>query len=104
LVPVSFGAPDAECKEPWYLQLNPNGKVPTIDDDGLTICESPALNLYLAEKYKSPMYPSTLQGKGKVLPGQARRRLGSRRWHVGQRAIAALRHLRLPLVAMIRTR
>jgi len=67
---VSFGAPDAECKEPWYLQLNPNAKVPTIDDDGFTICESPAINLHLAEKYKSPMHPSTLRAKASPFLGR----------------------------------
>jgi glutathione S-transferase len=67
LIPVSFGVPDAECKKPWYLQLNPNGKLPTIDDDGFILWESAAINLYLAEKYKSQMYPLTVQGRGKLL-------------------------------------
>ena len=67
LVPVSFGVPDAECKKPWYLQLNPNGKLPTIDDDGFILWESAAINLYLAEKYKSQMYPSPVQARGKLL-------------------------------------
>lgn len=67
LVPVSFGVPDAECKKPWYLQLNPNGKLPTIDDDGFILWESAAINLYLAEKYKSSMWPSTVHGRGKLL-------------------------------------
>jgi glutathione S-transferase len=67
LVPVSFGTPDAECKKPWYLKLNPNGKVPTIDDDGFVLWESAAINLYLAEKHNSALYPSTVRGKGKLL-------------------------------------
>jgi glutathione S-transferase len=67
LIPVAFGAPDSECKKPWYLQLNPNGKVPTIDDDGFILWESAAINLYLAEKHKSWIYPSSLHGRGLLL-------------------------------------
>jgi glutathione S-transferase len=66
LVPVSFGVPDAECNKPWYLQLNPNGKLPAIEDDGFILWESAAINLYLAEKHKSKMYPSTMQCKDKL--------------------------------------
>ena len=66
LIPVSFGVSDAECKKPWYLELNPNGKLPTIDDDGFILWESAAINLYLAEKYKSEMYPSTVERRGKL--------------------------------------
>jgi len=66
-VPVSFGVENAECKEPWYLALNPNGRVPTIDDEGFIMWESAAINLYLAEKYKSPLFPATFEGKGRLL-------------------------------------
>jgi glutathione S-transferase len=27
-IPVTFSVPNAQCKEPWYLALNPNGLVP----------------------------------------------------------------------------
>jgi glutathione S-transferase len=40
-----------EQKNPEYLKLNPNGKVPTIIDDGLVMWESVAILLYLAEKF-----------------------------------------------------
>jgi glutathione S-transferase len=66
-VPVSLGVESAECKEPWYLALNPNGRVPTIDDDGFIMWESAAINLYLAEKYRSPLFPATFEGKGRLL-------------------------------------
>jgi glutathione S-transferase len=66
-VPVSFNVPDAQCKEPWYLALNPNGNLPTIDDDGFVMWETGAINLYLASKYPSPLYPTTPQDHGRML-------------------------------------
>ena len=42
-----------EQKEPWYLQLNPNGRIPTIldhDNDDCVVIESGAILLYLAER------------------------------------------------------
>jgi glutathione S-transferase len=65
--PVSITADKPECKEPWYVELNPNARVPTIDDDGFVMWESAAINLYLAEKYKSPLFPSTAHGRGRML-------------------------------------
>ena len=47
-----------ETRTPQYLALNPNGRVPTIDDDGFILTESMAINLYLAKKHKSPLYPA----------------------------------------------
>ena len=66
-IPVSIMADKQECKEPWYVELNPNARVPTIDDDGFVMWESAAINLYLAEKYKSPLFPSTPHGRGRML-------------------------------------
>src|SRR5215213_11829431 len=43
---------------PEYRALNPNGRVPTIDDDGFILSESMAINFYLAKKHRSPLYPS----------------------------------------------
>jgi len=36
--------------KPEYLAINPNGKVPAIDDDGAIVFDSNAILLYLAEK------------------------------------------------------
>jgi GST-like protein len=36
--------------DPAYLAINPNGKVPTIIDDGVIVFDSNAILLYLAEK------------------------------------------------------
>lgn len=41
----------SDQKNPEYLKLNPNGKVPTLVDDGLVLWESVAILLYLAEKF-----------------------------------------------------
>src|SRR4030095_1280869 len=43
---------------PEHRALNPNGRVPTIDDDGFILSESMAINFYLAKKHKSPLYPT----------------------------------------------
>lgn len=66
-VPVTHDVSDAQCKEPWFLALNPNGRIPVIDDDGFVMWESAAINLYLAEKYKGPLYPNSLQGRGRMM-------------------------------------
>ena len=42
---------------PAYLALNPNARVPTIDDDGFVLSESMAINLYLAKKH-GKLYPA----------------------------------------------
>ena len=47
-----------ETRTPEYRALNPNGRVPTIDDDGFILSESMAINFYLAKKHKSALYPS----------------------------------------------
>ncbi len=46
-----------------FLRLNPNHKIPVIDDDGLVIWESGAILLHLAEKH------------GKLLPADPRGRM-----------------------------
>jgi glutathione S-transferase len=56
-IKVNFATGDT--RRPEYLALNPNGHVPVIDDEGLILWESMAINLYLAKKYdKSGLYPA----------------------------------------------
>ncbi len=43
----AFGGVD----EPWYREMNPNGLVPTIEDDGKIIWESNAIVRYLSARY-----------------------------------------------------
>jgi glutathione S-transferase len=56
-VPTSF---IGDTKKPEYLALNPNGHIPTLDDDGLVLWESMAINLHLARKYgaKAGLWPA----------------------------------------------
>lgn len=56
VVPVSFGE---DSKKPEYLAINPNGRVPALVDGDLTLFESLAINLYLAQKYGGALWPSS---------------------------------------------
>lgn len=40
-----------EGRQPWFLAINPAGKVPVLDDGGTIITESAAICMHLAEKY-----------------------------------------------------
>jgi glutathione S-transferase len=63
-----------EQKSPDYLKLNPNGKVPTIVDDGVVMWESIAILLYLAEKFPA----------GNLLPSAPAQRAQAFQWLVWQ--------------------
>src|SRR5215470_18692949 len=59
--------PVPETHKPDYLKVNPNGHIPSIDDDGLILWESMAIDLYLAEKYgKAPFWPSKVEDRGRA--------------------------------------
>ena len=58
-----------EQKEPAYLELNPNGRIPTIvdrDNDDFAVFESGAIMIYLAEKFGKLM-PSDVKGRSRVI-------------------------------------
>lgn len=55
---------------PEYRAINPNGRVPTIDDMGFTLWESNAIVRYLCARYS----------EGKLWPLDARRRADADRW------------------------
>jgi glutathione S-transferase len=63
---VTINVEGATCKQPSYVALNPNARVPTIDDDGFVMWESGAINFYLAEKYRSPLWPADLKARGRA--------------------------------------
>jgi glutathione S-transferase len=64
-VPIEIGA--AGARKPEYLAVNPNGRLPAIEDGGFVLWESQAITLYLAKKH-SPgrLYPATLEGEAKA--------------------------------------
>ena len=55
-----------EQKADWYLKLNPNGRIPTLDDDGFVMFESGAILIYLAEK-TGKFLPRDVQGRSRVI-------------------------------------
>jgi glutathione S-transferase len=66
LVPIDYAA--RQTRSPEYLAINPNGHVPAIDDDGLILSESMAINLYLARKHAhSPLAPRDIDEEGLCL-------------------------------------
>ena len=38
-------------RTPEFLQVNPNGRIPVVDDDGVLVWESMACSMYLAERF-----------------------------------------------------
>jgi glutathione S-transferase len=64
-IPIETGP--AGARRPDYLGVNPNGRLPAIDDDGFILWESLAINLYLAQKHATgTLYPVTPQGVAKA--------------------------------------
>ena len=49
-----------ELKQPDYLKINPNGKVPALVDGDFKLFESMAINLYLAKRFnKDGLWPDS---------------------------------------------
>ena len=60
---------DGEQHKPDFLKISPNGRIPAIvdtDNDELSIFESGAIMLYLAEK-AGKLIPSDINGRAKVV-------------------------------------
>lgn len=67
---IDAGLQFGVVNEPFYRKLNPNGRVPTIEDDGFVLWESNAIVRYLAAKH----------GAGSLWPNDLRQRAGADRW------------------------
>ena len=51
-------------RSPAFLKVNPNGHIPSMEDDGLVLHESLAINLYLARKTGGPLAPKDVAEEG----------------------------------------
>ena len=67
---VDIGGRFGGNKEKPYLDLNPNGLVPTIEDGSFVLWESNSIMRYLLDKY----------GQGKLLPITPEGRANANRW------------------------
>ena len=67
---VDAGGPFGTVDTPAYRRLNPNGLVPTIEEDGFVLWESNAIVRYLAAKH----------GAGTLWPSNPRVRADADRW------------------------
>jgi len=61
---IDFAA--QEQKADWYVRLNPNGRIPTLDDEGFILFESGAILIYLAEK-TGKFLPQDVHGRSRVI-------------------------------------
>ncbi len=59
----AFGGND----QPWYRELNPNGVVPTIDDDGYVLWESNSIVRYFAASHAAgTLWPTDPKRRGEA--------------------------------------
>ena len=76
---IDIGGPFGKNKEPDYLAMNPNGLVPTLEeDDGFLLWESNAIVRYLAAKH----------GAGTLEPKDPKARARAHQWMDWQLTVA----------------
>jgi len=67
---IDAGLEHGKNTEPWYLALNPNGRVPLLQDGAFSLWESNTIVRYLASKH----------GQGTLWPGSPAARALAERW------------------------
>ena len=67
---IDAGGKHGGLDTPAYVAMNPNKRIPTIDDDGVIVWESGAVVRYLAARY----------GSGSLWPADPGERAGGDRW------------------------
>jgi glutathione S-transferase len=67
---IDAGLQFGKNKEPWYLALNPNGRIPLLQDGDFTLWESNTIVRYLAAKH----------GRGGLCPEPLEERALAERW------------------------
>jgi glutathione S-transferase len=67
---IDVGGSFGKNREPAYLAMNPNGLVPTLDEDGFLLWESNSIIRYLAAKF----------GAGKLEPTDPKTRAKANQW------------------------
>jgi len=65
--PIAIDTRAGDQFKPEYLAINPNAKVPAIDDDGVKVFDSNAILLYLAEKTGKFLPANTPANRGELL-------------------------------------
>ena len=64
-LPIEIGNAGAHAAE--FLAINPNGRLPFIDDHGFVLFESLAITLYLAKKHSpGKLYPAALEDEARA--------------------------------------
>ena len=76
---IDIGGPFGKNNEPAYLAMNPNGLVPTLEEDDFILWESNSIVRYLASKY----------GAGSLEPADLRTRASASRWMDWQLTVCA---------------
>ena len=71
------GGPSRKDRTPAYLKLNPNGLIPTVDEDGFILWESNAIVRYLSAKHSL----------GNLCPADLRQRADVERWMDWQQTV-----------------
>ena len=76
------------AKQPDFVAINPNAKIPALEDDGLVLFESMAINLYLARKHGGVLQPKGADDEARAV----------------QWSVWAMTEIEPPLVVILRNR